>query len=138
MYSLRTVVTKQKHRPVVVVTGCDIATAAGRCGYHDFQLVGLGQIHGPLASDFAPDARSADLAAVVLSVSGQLADQRDPVTVTTRLYRSPQHAEYGSFGLSLGLTLSGLGLDLGLMASGLGLIEIGLVDSKIYSAHDIN
>ena len=45
-----------------------------------------------------------------------------------------------SFGLgpSLGLTLSGLGLDLGLMASGLGLIEIGLVASNIYSAHDIN
>ena len=41
-------------------------------------------------------------------------------------------------GLSLGLTLSGLGLDLGLMASGLGLIEIGLVASNIYSAHDIN
>ena len=41
-------------------------------------------------------------------------------------------------GLSLGLTLFGLGLDLGLMASGLGLIEIGLVDSDIYSAHDIN
>ena len=44
------------------------------------------------------------------------------------------------FGLSLGLTLSGLGLDLGLMASGLGLglIEIGIVASNIYSAHDIN
>ena len=41
-------------------------------------------------------------------------------------------------GLGLGLTLSGLGLDLGLMASGLGLIEIGLVASNIYSAHDIN
>ena len=41
-------------------------------------------------------------------------------------------------GLTLGLTLSGLGLDLGLMASGLGLIEIGLVASNIYSAHDIN
>ena len=39
-------------------------------------------------------------------------------------------------GLSLGLTLSGLGLDLGLMASGLGLIEIGLVASNIYNAHD--
>jgi len=36
------------------------------------------------------------------------------------------------------LTLSGLGLDLGLMASGLGLVEIGLVASNIYSAHDIN
>ena len=36
------------------------------------------------------------------------------------------------------LTLSGLDLDLGLMASGLGLIEIGLVASNIYSAHDIN
>ena len=46
----------------------------------------------------------------------------------------------GMFGLSLslGLTLSGLGLDLGLMASGLGLIEIGLVASNIYSAHEIN
>ena len=42
------------------------------------------------------------------------------------------------FGLSLGLTLSGLGLDLGLMASGLCLIEIGIVASNIYSAHDIN
>jgi len=40
------------------------------------------------------------------------------------------------FGLSLGLTFSGLGLDLGLMAS--DLIEIGLVISKIYNAHDIN
>ena len=40
-----------------------------------------------------------------------------------------------SFGLSLGLTLSGLGLDRGLMASGLGLIETGLVASNIYSAH---
>ena len=38
----------------------------------------------------------------------------------------------------LGLTLSDLGLDLGLMASGLGLIEIGLMASNIYSAHDIN
>ena len=44
----------------------------------------------------------------------------------------------GPYGLSLGLTLSGLGLDLGLMSSGLGLIEIGLVASNIYSAHDIN
>jgi len=34
------------------------------------------------------------------------------------------------------LTLSGLGLDLSLAAS--GLIEIGLVASNIYSAHDIN
>ena len=42
------------------------------------------------------------------------------------------------FGLGLGLTLSGLGLDLRLMSSGLGLIEIGLVASNIYSAHDIN
>jgi len=42
--------------------------------------------------------------------------------------------EAKSFGL--GLTVSGLGLDLGLMAS--GLIEIGLVASNIYSAHDIN
>ena len=41
-------------------------------------------------------------------------------------------------GLSLGLTLSGLGLDLGLMASSLGLIEISLVASNIYSAHDVN
>jgi len=52
------------------------------------------------------------------------------------------HGPYGlkaeSFGLSLGLTLSGLGIDLGLIASGLGLIEIGLVVSNIYSAHDIN
>jgi len=32
-----------------------------------------------------------------------------------------------SFGLNLGLTLSGLGLDLGLMASVLSLKEIGLV-----------
>ena len=32
----------------------------------------------------------------------------------------------------------GLGLDLGLAASGLCLIEIGLVASNIYSAHDIN
>jgi len=39
---------------------------------------------------------------------------------------------------SLGLALSGLGLDLGLMTSGLGLIEIGLVASNTYSAHDIN
>jgi len=46
--------------------------------------------------------------------------------------------EAKSFGLSLGLILSGLGLDLGLMASGLGLIEIDLVASNIYSAHDIN
>ena len=44
--------------------------------------------------------------------------------------------EAKSFGLGLGLTFSGLGLDLGLMASGLGLIEIGLVASNIYSAHD--
>ena len=48
----------------------------------------------------------------------------------------PMWLEAKSFGLSLGLTLSGLGLDLGLMAS--GLIEIGLVASNIYSAHDIN
>ena len=40
--------------------------------------------------------------------------------------------------LSLGLTLSGLSLDLGLMASGLGLVEIGLVASNTYNAHDIN
>jgi len=46
--------------------------------------------------------------------------------------------EVKSFGLSLGLTLSGIGLDLSLMASGLGLIEIGLVVSNTYSAHDIN
>jgi len=38
----------------------------------------------------------------------------------------------------LGLTLCGLSLDLGLMAFVLGLIEIGLVASNIYSAHDIN
>jgi len=47
-------------------------------------------------------------------------------------------AESFGLGLSLGLTLSGLGIDLGLIASGLGLIEIGLVVSNIYSAHDIN
>ena len=47
-------------------------------------------------------------------------------------------AKLFDLGLSLGLTLSGLGLDLGLMASGLGLIEISLVASNIYSAHDIN
>ena len=54
--------------------------------------------------------------------------------------RGPCGLEAKSFGLSLGLglTLSGLGLDLGLVASGLGLIEIGLVASNIYSAHDIN
>jgi len=55
--------------------------------------------------------------------------------------RVPCGLEAKSFGLSLGLglslTLSGLGLDLGIMASGLGLIEIGLVASNIYSAHDI-
>jgi len=39
---------------------------------------------------------------------------------------------------SASASLSGLGLDLGLMASGLGLIEIGLVASNIYGAHDIN
>jgi len=44
--------------------------------------------------------------------------------------------EAKSFGL--GLTFSGLGLDLGLVASGFGLIEILLVASNIYSAHDIN
>ena len=52
--------------------------------------------------------------------------------------QGPCGLEAKSFGLSLGLTLSGLGLDLGLMASGLGLIEIGLVASNIYSAHEIN
>jgi len=54
--------------------------------------------------------------------------------------RGPCALEAKSFGLGfrLGLTLSGLGLDFGLMASGLGLIEIGLVASNIYSAHDIN
>jgi len=50
----------------------------------------------------------------------------------------PCGLEAKSFGLSLGLTLSGLGLDLSLMASGLILIEIGLVASNIYSGHDIN
>ena len=44
--------------------------------------------------------------------------------------------EAKSFGLGLDLTLSGL--DLGLMASGPGLIEIGLMASNIYIAHDIN
>ena len=54
--------------------------------------------------------------------------------------RGPCGLEAKSFGLGLrlGLTFSGLGLDLGLMAFGLGLIEIGLVASNIYSAHDIN
>jgi len=52
--------------------------------------------------------------------------------------RGPCGLEATSLGLSFGLTLSGLGLDLGLMASGLGLIEIGLVASNIYSAHEIN
>ena len=56
--------------------------------------------------------------------------------------RGPCGLEAKSFGLGLGLglglTVSGLGLDLGLMASGLGLIEIGLMDLNIYSAHDIN
>jgi len=54
--------------------------------------------------------------------------------------RGPCGLEAKSFGLGLGfgLTLSGLNLDLGLMASGLGLIEIGLMASNIYSAHDIN
>ena len=33
---------------------------------------------------------------------------------------------------------SGLRLDLDLMASGLDLIDIGLVASNMYSAHDIN
>jgi len=41
--------------------------------------------------------------------------------------RSPCGLEAKSFGLSLGLALSGLGLDLVLMEFGLGLIEIGLV-----------
>ena len=45
--------------------------------------------------------------------------------------RGPCGLEAKSFGLGLGLTLSGLGLDLGLMASGLGLIEIGLVSLNI-------
>jgi len=55
-------------------------------------------------------------------------------------YQGPCGLEAKSFGfgLSLSLTLSDLGLDLGLVASGLGLIEIGLVASNIYSAHDIN
>jgi len=52
--------------------------------------------------------------------------------------QGPCGLEAKSFGLSLGLTLSGLGLDLSLMASGLILIEIGLVASNIYSGHDIN
>ena len=41
--------------------------------------------------------------------------------------RGPCDFEAKSFGLSLGFTLSGLGL-----------IEIGLLASNIYSAHDIN
>ena len=53
-------------------------------------------------------------------------------------YQGPCGLEAKSFGLSLSLTLSDLGLDLGLVASGLGLIEIGLMASNIYSAHDIN
>jgi len=36
----------------------------------------------------------------------------------------------------LGLVVSGVSLIL--MASGLGVVEIGLVYSKIYTAHDIN
>jgi len=48
--------------------------------------------------------------------------------------RGPYGLEAKSFGLSLGLTLSGLGL----VASGLSLIKIGLVASNIYSAYDIN
>ena len=52
--------------------------------------------------------------------------------------RGPCGLEAKSFGLVLGITLSGLGLDLGLMASGVGLTKIGLVASNIYSAHDIN
>ena len=39
---------------------------------------------------------------------------------------------------SASLFLASVGFDLGLMASGLGLIEISLVASNIYSAHDIN
>ena len=50
--------------------------------------------------------------------------------------RGPCGLEAKSFGLSFGLTLSGL--DLGLLTSGFGLIEIGLVASNIYCAHDIN
>jgi len=52
--------------------------------------------------------------------------------------RGPCGLEAKSFGLGLSLTLSSLGLNLGLITSGLGLIEIGLVASNIYSAHDIN
>jgi len=46
------------------------------------------------------------------------------------MYVCPCGLKAKSFGLSLGLTLSGLSLDLGVMASGLGLIKIGLVASK--------
>ena len=42
---------------------------------------------------------------------------------------TPAEATAKSFGLSFSLTLSGLDL---------GLIEIGLMASNIYSAHDIN
>jgi len=50
--------------------------------------------------------------------------------------RGPCGLEAKSLGLGLSLTLSRLCFDLGLMAS--GLIEIGLVASDIYSAHNIN
>jgi len=53
-------------------------------------------------------------------------------------FRGPRTLEAKSFGLGLGLTLSGFDLDLGFMASGLGLIDIGLVASNIYSAYEIN
>jgi len=65
--------------------------------------------------------------------SGKLTFRTDTHTHNTRDVK----ASFG-LGLSLGLTLCGLGPDLGLMASGLGLIEIGLVASNIYGAHDVN
>ena len=62
----------------------------------------------------------------------------DVTTLEMLRFRGPRSLEAKSFGLGLGLTLSGFDLDLGLMASGLGLIDIGLVASNIYSAYEIN